>query len=212
MNIGQLIKGDDLIVLLKDKCSFRPIKNDEVGNIYRSIVNWPKLKHLRCQQLLCSTKLCPNERPDIDNLIVKVTFHDNVGNAIIGFCNIMVELKLITFLLWSEMNLSIIQIMKFPIGKFCGNLIFIPIKRFFLKSSGYELNVHAKDPHLHKGTGHGQLERSLSRSLPKLNRILECFFRILNDGITLTTCILSSPNSFLRVDSASSSIFYFFLV
>ena len=39
MNIGQLIKGDDLIVLLKDKYSFRPIQNDEVRNIYRSIVN-----------------------------------------------------------------------------------------------------------------------------------------------------------------------------
>ena len=42
-----------------------------------------------------STKLCPNKRPDIDSLIVKVTFYDNVGNPIIGFCNVMVELKLI---------------------------------------------------------------------------------------------------------------------
>ena len=95
MNIGQLIRGDDLIVLLKDECSFKPIKNDEVGNIYRSIIDWLKLKHLCCQQLLCSTKPCPNKRPYIDNLIVKVTFYDNVGNAIICFCNIMVELKLI---------------------------------------------------------------------------------------------------------------------
>ena len=95
MNIGQLIKGDDLIVLLKYKCSFKPIKNNEVGNIYRSIIDWLKLKHLCCQQLLCSTKPCPNKRPYIDNLIVKVTFYDNVGNAIICFCNIMVELKLI---------------------------------------------------------------------------------------------------------------------
>ena len=84
-----------MIVLLKDKGSFRPIKNDEVGSIYRSIIDWPKLKHLRCQQLLCSTKPCPNKRPNIDNLIVKVTFSDNVGNAIIGFYNITVELKLI---------------------------------------------------------------------------------------------------------------------
>ena len=94
MNIGKLIKGDELIVLLKDKCSFRPIKNDEVSNIYRSIIDWPKIKHLRCQQLLCSTKPCPNKRPDIDNLIVIFTFYVNVGNPIIGFC-IMVELKLI---------------------------------------------------------------------------------------------------------------------
>ena len=84
-----------MIVLLKDECSFRPIKNNEVSNIYRSVVDWPKIKHLRYQQLLCSSKPCPNKRPEIDNLIVKVTFYGNVGNAIIGFCNVMVELKLI---------------------------------------------------------------------------------------------------------------------
>ena len=45
---------------------------------------------------LCPNKRrCPNKRPDIDSLIIKVTFYDNVGNPIIGFCNIMVELKLI---------------------------------------------------------------------------------------------------------------------
>ena len=42
MNIVQLIKGDDLIESLEDKCSFRPIKNDEVSNIYRSVIDWPK--------------------------------------------------------------------------------------------------------------------------------------------------------------------------
>ena len=47
------------------------------------------------ETILCSTKVCPNKRPEIDNLIVKVTFYDNVGNPIIGFCNVMVELKLI---------------------------------------------------------------------------------------------------------------------
>ena len=75
--------------------SFSTNKNDEVSNIYRSIIDWPKIKHLRCQQLLCSTRPCPNKRPDINNLIVKVTYYDNVGNPIIGFYNIMVKLKLI---------------------------------------------------------------------------------------------------------------------
>ena len=74
MNIGQLINGDDLIVLLKDKSFFRPIKNNEVGNIYRSIIDQTKLKRLRCQQLLCFTKPSPNKRLDIEELIVKVTF------------------------------------------------------------------------------------------------------------------------------------------
>ena len=74
MNIGIIIKGDDLIVLLKDECAFKSIENDQVGNIFRSIIDWPKIKHLRCQQLLCSTKSCHSNRPDIDNLIVKVTF------------------------------------------------------------------------------------------------------------------------------------------
>ena len=48
MNIGKIINGDELIILLKDKCSFRKIKNDEVSNIYRSVIDWPKIKHLRC--------------------------------------------------------------------------------------------------------------------------------------------------------------------
>ena len=94
MNIGKINNGDELIILLKDKCSLRTIKNDEVSNIYRSVIDCPKIKHLRCQQLLFSTKLCPNKRPKIDNLIVKNTFYDQVGNPIIGFCNVMVELKL----------------------------------------------------------------------------------------------------------------------
>ena len=34
MNIERLLKGDDLIGLLKDKCCFRPIQNNEVSNIY----------------------------------------------------------------------------------------------------------------------------------------------------------------------------------
>ena len=90
-----MLNGDELIVLLKEKYSFRPIKNDEVSNIYRTVIDWPKIKHLCCQQLLCSTKPCPNKRPEIDNLIVKVTFYDNVGNPIIGFYNVMAELKFI---------------------------------------------------------------------------------------------------------------------
>ena len=74
INIVKLINDDELIILLKDKCSFIPIKNDEVSNTYRSVIDWPKIKYLRCQQLLCSTKQCPNKRREIDNLIVKVTF------------------------------------------------------------------------------------------------------------------------------------------
>ena len=95
MNIGIIIKGDGLIVLLKDECAFKLIENDEVGNIFRSIIDWPKIKHLRCQQLLCSTKPCHNKRLDIDNLIVKAIFYDKIGNKIIDFYNIMVQLKLI---------------------------------------------------------------------------------------------------------------------
>ena len=33
MNIGIIIKGDDLIVLLKDKCAFKPIENNQINNI-----------------------------------------------------------------------------------------------------------------------------------------------------------------------------------
>ena len=92
VNIGRSI---NLIVLLKHKYCFRPIEKDEVSNIYRSQIDQPKIKHICCQQLLLSTKPCLNKRPKIENLIVKATFFDNVGNTIIGFCNTMIELKLI---------------------------------------------------------------------------------------------------------------------
>ena len=72
MNIEKLINDDELIVLLKDKCSFRPIKMMRLVIFCRSVIDWPKIKHLRCQKLLCSTKLCP---------------------PIIGFYNVMVELR-----------------------------------------------------------------------------------------------------------------------
>ena len=39
INIRKLINGDELINLLKDKCSFRSIKNDEVRNSYRSVID-----------------------------------------------------------------------------------------------------------------------------------------------------------------------------
>ena len=34
MNIGIIIKGDDLIVLLKHKSIFKPIESDQVSNIF----------------------------------------------------------------------------------------------------------------------------------------------------------------------------------
>ena len=95
IDIGKMVNGDELILFLNDRCAFKPVENDQVNIIYRSIINWPKIKHLRCQQLLCSTKRCINKRPNIDNLIVKVTFYDNNGDGIIGFYNIIEELNLI---------------------------------------------------------------------------------------------------------------------
>ena len=52
---------------LKDKYVFKPIENDQVHTIHRSIIDQPKIKYLRCQQLLYSTKLCVNKRLVIDN-------------------------------------------------------------------------------------------------------------------------------------------------
>lgn len=56
INIGKIINGDKLIDFLKYKCAFEPIENDQVNNIYHLVIDWPKIKYLRCQQLLCSTK------------------------------------------------------------------------------------------------------------------------------------------------------------
>ena len=38
-NIGIIIKGDDLIVLLKHKSNFKPIENDQVSKIFCSIID-----------------------------------------------------------------------------------------------------------------------------------------------------------------------------
>ena len=39
-------------------------------------MNITKIKHIRCQNILCSTTRKSNIRPDIDNLIVKISGYD----------------------------------------------------------------------------------------------------------------------------------------
>lgn len=48
INICKLINGDKLIEFLKDKRTFKPIKNDQIDNIYRFVIDWTRLKYLRC--------------------------------------------------------------------------------------------------------------------------------------------------------------------
>ena len=54
-----------------------------------------KTKHIRCQHLSCSTNPKPNIRPDIDDLVVKISGYDINGLAVNGYSNVLMELKII---------------------------------------------------------------------------------------------------------------------
>ena len=75
-------------------CPFEIIESEETSNVYRIyITNIAKIKHKRCQTLLCLTTPKSNIFPDIETLIVIISGYDNnalVGN---GYSNILMELK-----------------------------------------------------------------------------------------------------------------------
>ena len=47
-----------------------------------------KIKHMRYKQFLCSTPLILNIRPDVDNLIVKISCYDKGGLVVNGYSNV----------------------------------------------------------------------------------------------------------------------------
>ena len=78
--IGTEITGDCLIEHLQKNWSFKIIDSEQSCNVYREyITNITKIKHIRCQNLLCSTTPKVNIRSNIDNLIVKISGYDING-------------------------------------------------------------------------------------------------------------------------------------
>ena len=58
-------------------------------------MNITKIKHIRCQNILCSTTSKSNIRPDIDNFIVKISGYDINDLVVNGYSNVLMELKII---------------------------------------------------------------------------------------------------------------------
>ena len=94
--IGTEITGDSLIEYLQKNCPFKIIDSEQSCNVYREyITNITKIKHIRCQNLLCSTTPKVNIRPDIDNLIVRISGYDINGLVVNGYSNVLMELNII---------------------------------------------------------------------------------------------------------------------
>ena len=95
-SIGQIIDGDLLVELLQDTCPFKVIRSHQCSNVYIDSLDFSKVQHLKCHQLLSKTTPFVNQRPDIDNLLVMVTCFEKYGIPIIGFTNVIFSLPLIT--------------------------------------------------------------------------------------------------------------------
>ena len=54
-----------------------------------------KIKHIRCQNLLCSTNSQCNIRPNVENLIVKISCFDKDGLVVNGYSNVLIELSFV---------------------------------------------------------------------------------------------------------------------
>ena len=88
------ISGDDFIEYIQKNCTFKIVESDQSCNVYRSNINAKtKIKHMRCQHLLCSTSPRSNIRPDEKNLIVKISYYDKDGLVVNGYSNVLIELK-----------------------------------------------------------------------------------------------------------------------
>ena len=74
--IGTMINGEILIEFLTKLYSFKIIEQEQSMNVYRENITWTRVKHMRCQQLLCSTTRCSKMRHDIDNLTVKISCYN----------------------------------------------------------------------------------------------------------------------------------------
>ena len=81
--------------MLQDTCPFKVVESHQCSNIYTDSLDFPKVQHLKCHQVLSKTTPCVNQRLDIDNLFVMVTWFDKYGIPIIGFIKVIFSLPLI---------------------------------------------------------------------------------------------------------------------
>ena len=72
-NIGQVIYGDLLVAFLQETCPFKVIESDICDNVFCEPLDFVRVQHLKCHQLLLKSIPCMNQRADIDNLLINVT-------------------------------------------------------------------------------------------------------------------------------------------
>ena len=94
--IGTEITGDSLIEYLQKNYLFEIIDSEQASNVYRKyITSKTKIQNIRYQKCLCSTTPRSNIRPDIDNLIAKISCYDKDGLVVNGYSNVLMELKIV---------------------------------------------------------------------------------------------------------------------
>ena len=94
--IGTEITGDSLIEYLQKNCPFKIIGSEQASNMYcEYITNITKIEHIRCQNFSCSTTRISNIRPNIDNLIVKISSYDINGLVVNRYSNVLMKSKLL---------------------------------------------------------------------------------------------------------------------
>ena len=89
--IGTIIDGDLLVEYLQNTCAFKVIESELCANVFCEPLNCNKVQHLKCHQLLSKTIPCINQRPDNDNLLVKVTCYGKHWVPIVGLIQVMFQ-------------------------------------------------------------------------------------------------------------------------
>ena len=80
------------------------IEFHQCTNLFTYFLDFSKVQHLKCHQLLSKTTPCVNERSDINNLLVMVTYFEKYGILIIGLTNVIFSLPLITSYIHEKNN------------------------------------------------------------------------------------------------------------
>ena len=76
------------------KYPFKISESEQSFYVYRTNIDRKtKVKHISCQQLLCSTPIWSNMRPYCDNLIVKISCYDKDWAVVNSYSNVMMKLK-----------------------------------------------------------------------------------------------------------------------
>ena len=109
-NIGLIIDGNFLAEFIQDTCPFKVIESDLYVNTFCISFAFTKVQHLKYHQLLSKTIPCINQIPNIDNLLVKVTWYAKYGLPISWFANAIFQFPLIISYIHNKKNSKTIKL------------------------------------------------------------------------------------------------------